>query len=308
MAIEVAIMKKLNHPHVVNLIDVIDDPKAKHMFLIQEFCAKGAIMEGLENEPLSEDIARSHFRSLLLGVEYLHSQKVIHRDIKPMNLLLTEDGMLKIADFGAARTVLGAHNNTLAGVAGTAAFMAPELLCMDSGSYDGPAVDLWSCGASLFMFITGNPPWMADSEIELSRKVRDDELVFPEDWGNKIDPSLKNLLVRLLTKEYQIRMTLEQTKEHEWVTDEGADPLHQYPEFLSQEEEQEASISSLSPQPPKRRQIRSLRLSISAADAEKAVSKPIVKKRSEGKIGGSDGGVNRSSINVGSRRPFVRGG
>ena len=85
-------------------------------------------------------------------------------------------------------------------------------------------------------------PWMADSEIELSRKVRDDELVFPESWGNKIDPSLKNLLVRLLTKDYGERPTLDETKDHEWVTDEGADPLRQYPEYLVVDDQDEDKL------------------------------------------------------------------
>jgi len=301
VAIEVAILKKLDHPNVVNLIDVIDDPSAKHMFLVQEYCARGSIMEGFDNDPLPEETARQHFRSLLLGVEYLHSQNVIHRDIKPMNLLLTEDNILKIADFGAARVILGANNNTLAGVAGTAAFMSPELLCFDSDSYDGPAVDLWSCGATLFMFLVGNPPWMADTEIELARKVRDDELVFPGDWANKLNPSLKNLIVRLLTKEFSKRLALDETFNHEWVTDEGADPLFQYAQMNENAEgygedgageeadavmrESEGDGNTMKRRSRgRRRPIRSLRLSVTQADAVQAVSKLVYKRHSEGDL------------------------
>jgi tRNA A-37 threonylcarbamoyl transferase component Bud32 len=98
---EAAIMKRLNHPNVVNLIDVIDDPSADQLYLVQEFCEKGAIMEKLEgNHPLNESTARHYFRDLLQGIDYLHAHSIIHRDIKPMNLLLTADGVVKIGDFG----------------------------------------------------------------------------------------------------------------------------------------------------------------------------------------------------------------
>lgn len=93
-----------------------------------------------------------------------------------MNLFVTADDVVKIGDFGTACLfssvgASGSNNNKggkqLADVAGTPAFMAPELLSEDNAFYDAPAVDLWSCGATLFMFVTGNPPWDSKDEIEL---------------------------------------------------------------------------------------------------------------------------------------------
>lgn len=223
---EAAIMKRLNHDNVVNLIDVIDDPKAEQLYLVQEYCQMGAIMENLEgNTPLSEPTARKYFRDLLCGIDYLHRHGIVHRDIKPMNLLVTSDHIVKIGDFGAARVLQGTQ---AVGIAGTPAFMAPELLSQDQSKYNGPAVDLWSCGATLFMLVTGVPPWMADDEPTLAKRVQNDELVFFGEWARKLSPHLRNLISRLLVKDPAQRMTLTQTMEHEWVTEEGADSLPRY--------------------------------------------------------------------------------
>ncbi|KAH9256391.1 hypothetical protein BASA81_005648 [Batrachochytrium salamandrivorans] len=231
---EASIMKKLDHPNVVNLIDVIDDPKAEQLYLVQEFCAGGAVMENLEgSSPLEEPLARRYFRDLLCGIDYLHAHQIIHRDIKPMNLLITSTGLLKIGDFGAARVLSSDSKQTL-GIAGTPAFMAPELLGQEPSLYDGPAVDLWSCGATLFMLVTGVPPWMASDELTLAKRVQNDELVFPGAFATKLNPHLRNLLTRLLVKDPAQRMTLTQTMLHEWVTEEGADPLERFVDLQPQ--------------------------------------------------------------------------
>jgi len=233
---EVAIMKRLSHSNIVNLVAVIDDPDADQLYIVTEYCENGALMSGLEdNEPLPEATAREYFRDLLLGLQYLHSQGVIHRDIKPMNLLLTKDNVLKIADFGAARIITG-DTKWISGVTGTPAFMAPELLVEDSDVYDGPAVDLWSCGATLFMMVTGKPPWMSDDEIKLSKKVKNDELLFPSNWNQKnYSPYLKNLIIQLLAKDPKKRPTLEEAMTHDWVTEEGSEMLPMIPVNIASE-------------------------------------------------------------------------
>lgn len=100
---ETAIMKKLFHPNIVRLIEVIDDPSSQKMYLVQEYVERGNLMEILaQDHPLGEARVRRYMHGLLRGIQYLHSQKVIHRDIKPENLLVTMNDVIKIADFGAA--------------------------------------------------------------------------------------------------------------------------------------------------------------------------------------------------------------
>ncbi|KAF9579337.1 hypothetical protein BGW38_004446, partial [Lunasporangiospora selenospora] len=101
---EIAIMKKCIHPNVVRLIEVIDDPNARKIYLVLEFMEGGEVhWKDAEERPiLPLDDARTIFRDVVLGLEYLHIQGIIHRDIKPANLLLSGDGTVKISDFGVS--------------------------------------------------------------------------------------------------------------------------------------------------------------------------------------------------------------
>ncbi|KAG0365213.1 hypothetical protein BGZ54_006754 [Gamsiella multidivaricata] len=101
---EIAIMKKCIHPNVVRLIEVIDDPTARKIYLVLEYMEGGEVRwKDSEDKPiLSLPDARSIFRDIVLGLEYLHMQGIIHRDIKPANLLLSVEGTVKISDFGVS--------------------------------------------------------------------------------------------------------------------------------------------------------------------------------------------------------------
>ncbi|KAF9438936.1 hypothetical protein BGZ76_002935 [Entomortierella beljakovae] len=101
---EIAIMKKCIHPNVVRLIEVIDDPNARKIYLVLEYMEGGEVRwkDGEEKPVLPLKDARSIFREIVLGLEYLHTQGIIHRDIKPANLLLTAEKSVKISDFGVS--------------------------------------------------------------------------------------------------------------------------------------------------------------------------------------------------------------
>eukprot|EP00924_Labyrinthula_sp_SR-Ha-C_P010869 maker-scaffold_47-snap-gene-0.52-mRNA-1 protein AED:0.13 eAED:0.13 QI:1914/1/1/1/0.5/0.4/5/240/675 len=152
------------------------------------------------------------------------------RDLKPMNLFITEFDILKIADFGTAKIIKrsatpGASRNLL-DAAGTPAFMAPELLLGESADYDAPPVDIWSSGATLFMFVTGKPPWNSPDEMTLRDKVRHEELIFPENFNSTgYSPHLRNLISQMLVKDHKKRPNLTAVMTHDWVTDEGTEPL-----------------------------------------------------------------------------------
>ncbi|KAI1300677.1 hypothetical protein EDD11_006056 [Mortierella claussenii] len=101
---EIAIMKKCIHPNVVRLIEVIDDPTARKIYLVLEYMEGGEVRwKDSDDRPvLPLHDARSIFRDVVLGLEYLHMQGIIHRDIKPANLLLSAEGTVKISDFGVS--------------------------------------------------------------------------------------------------------------------------------------------------------------------------------------------------------------
>ncbi|GLE02366.1 hypothetical protein PINS_up011204 [Pythium insidiosum] len=231
---EVAIMKKLSHRNVVRLVEVIDDPSSQKMYLVQEYVqhnlmdlVTGRRTRTATSSPpvvgLSEDLAWRYMRDLLRGLQYLHLHKVIHRDLKPENILVSADGVAKIADFGTARVIMH-ESETLSGAKGTPAFMAPEMFDVDA-TYQGPAVDVWSLGATLFMMVIGRPPWLADNEIVLAQRVQHDELVFPPETERVLDPHLRHLVSRMLTKDPRRRISLADCLAHDWITKEGSAPL-----------------------------------------------------------------------------------
>lgn len=121
LAREIAIMKRLVHPNIVTLYEVLDDPNEDRLFLAMEVVSGGALMrdEALHNSgsrtaraPISEQLAKSYFRQLVSGLEYLHYHGIIHRDIKPSNLLVTREGVLKISDFGVSMLCTPVTANT----------------------------------------------------------------------------------------------------------------------------------------------------------------------------------------------------
>lgn len=129
---EIAILKKIYHPNIVRLIEIIEDEEYKRVYLIMEYCEKGCINKPNQNEnllqlsfgpkTLTEKEAKQHMRSLLLALDYLHNKaNIAHRDIKPDNLLLSAENVLKLTDFGLSTESATSNNKS-----GTRAYMAPE--------------------------------------------------------------------------------------------------------------------------------------------------------------------------------------
>ncbi|KAJ4391835.1 hypothetical protein N0V93_005455 [Gnomoniopsis smithogilvyi] len=221
---EIAIMKKLNHPNLVSLIEVLDDPEEDSLYMVLEMCNKGVIMNvGLEEDatPYSEEECRCWFRDLILGIEYLHAQGVVHRDIKPDNLLLTDDDVLKIVDFGVSEMFEKPEQMRTAKSAGSPAFLPPELCVAKHGDVSGTAADIWSMGVTLYCLRYGYIPFKQAGVLEIYQAIKEDTPVIPEDEN----PHLKDLLMRLMEKDPTQRITMAEIREHPWVTKEGVDPL-----------------------------------------------------------------------------------
>ncbi|ORY16150.1 calmodulin dependent protein kinase [Clohesyomyces aquaticus] len=221
---EIAIMKKLNHPNVVSLIEVLDDPEEDSLYMVMEMCKKGVVMQvGLEEraDPYGEEHCRCWFRDMILGIEYLHAQGIIHRDIKPDNCLVTDDDVLKIVDFGVSEMFGKESEMETAKSAGSPAFMPPELCVAKHGQVSGKAADIWSMGVTLYCLLFGRIPFEKTGMLELYHSIRNDK---PEvDFESNED--LKDLLLRLLEKDPNKRIKMDELREHPWVTRRGTDPL-----------------------------------------------------------------------------------
>ncbi|XP_058057336.1 calcium/calmodulin-dependent protein kinase kinase 1 [Anopheles bellator] len=214
---EIAVLKKLDHPNVVKLVEVLDDPLEDDFYLVFELVQQGEVLSIPTDTPLSEERAWNVFRDVLLGVEYLHYQRIIHGDLKPANLLLSDVGGVKVADLGVCNEFLGedaAMNN--GSTAGTPAFRAPETLLPGQHFYNGKAADIWALGATLYSLVHGNVPFIAMSVPGVYEKIKNDPLEFPPTSG--ISEELRDLIGRMLDKDPQQRITLPQIKEHPWLT------------------------------------------------------------------------------------------
>ncbi|KAI0772765.1 Pkinase-domain-containing protein [Trametes elegans] len=210
---EIEILKSLSHRHITRLLDVIR--AERNIYLIMEFCAGGDLanyikkrgrVEGLEYIPspgaaptyyphpksggLSEIVVRSFLRQLARAIKFLRQRNLIHRDIKPQNLLLNPPGpdeysrghpqgvpVLKVADFGFARFLPQAMMAET--LCGSPLYMAPEILSYQK--YDSKA-DLWSVGAVLYEMAVGKPPFRAQNHIELLKKIEESKgIKFPDE-------------------------------------------------------------------------------------------------------------------------------
>ncbi|KAL9119859.1 MAG: hypothetical protein Q9187_003586 [Circinaria calcarea] len=221
---EIAIMKKLNHPNLVSLIEVLDDPNEDSLYMVLEMCEKGVIMKVGVNEradPYDPEDCRCWFRDLILGIEYLHAQGVVHRDIKPDNCLLTADDELKIVDFGVSEMFEKQSEMKTAKSAGSPAFLPPELCVSKHGDISGKAVDIWSMGVTLYCLYFGRIPFEKAGVLDLYESIKNDGL----EIGGECEEDFKDLMHRILEKDPDKRITMTELRDHPWVTRRGEDPL-----------------------------------------------------------------------------------
>ncbi|KAG3270153.1 calcium/calmodulin-dependent protein kinase kinase 1 [Ictidomys tridecemlineatus] len=238
---EIAILKKLDHVNVVKLIEVLDDPAEDNLYLVFDLLRKGPVMEVPCDKPFPEEQARLYLRDIILGLEYLHYQKIVHRDIKPSNLLLGDDGHVKIADFGVSNQFEG-NDAQLSSTAGTPAFMAPEAISDSGQSFSGKALDVWATGVTLYCFVYGKCPFIDDYILALHRKIKNEAVVFPKE--PEVSEELKDLILKMLDKNPETRIGVPDIKLHPWVTKNGKEPLPSEEEHCSMVEVTEEEVKN----------------------------------------------------------------
>ncbi|KAF9924047.1 hypothetical protein FBU30_005921 [Linnemannia zychae] len=224
---EVAILKKLHHPNIVKLYEVLDVAAADSMYMVFEYCEKGVLMPVSLTEKydkvFSDAECRDVFQQMILGIEYLHEHDIIHRDIKPDNLLRSGDGTVKIVDFGVSEMFNKKGDDLTKKSAGSPAFMAPELCRPDHGEVSGRATDIWSMGVTLFCVRYGTLPYVSESILEMHRVIREEDYEIPGEATE--DPRFVSLIRKLLEKDPAKRITIEQLRTDPWVTNDGREPL-----------------------------------------------------------------------------------
>lgn len=212
---EIQLLKQLNHRNVIQLVEVLYSEQKQKMYMVMEYCVAvlQELLDAAKDHRLPLGQAHGYFCQLLDGLEYLHSQGIVHKDIKPGNLLLTTCETLKISDLGVAEALdRFAVDDTCHTSQGSPAFQPPEI-ANGLDSFSGFKVDVWSSGVTLFNITTGKYPFEGDNIYRLFESIGRGHFELPED----VEPLLGDLLRGMLHKEPHERLSLQLVRRHDWV-------------------------------------------------------------------------------------------
>jgi serine/threonine-protein kinase len=207
---------RLNHPNLVAAYDFGDHEG--HPYLVMELVDGGSLAEELTaHGPLECGRAADITAQTARGLAAAHQQSVVHRDIKPGNLMLATDGSVKIADFGIARLIdeISPGLTATGHVMGSGAYLAPERAL---GSPAGPASDVYSLGCVLYEMLTGRPPFHGNTAAAVAHEHVATDPTPPEQLRRGIPAALTGLLPHMLAKAPEARPTADQ------IADRLADP------------------------------------------------------------------------------------
>ncbi|KAK3091925.1 hypothetical protein FSP39_023761 [Pinctada imbricata] len=212
---EIQLLKRLRHKHVIKLVDFIYNEEKQKKYMVMEYCV-GELQELLESTPEKKfPIFQAHcyFSQLIDGLEYLHSHGVVHKDIKPGNLLLSREEILKITDLGVAEAIdwfdSGDECHTSQG---SPAFQPPEI-ANGQEMFTGFKVDVWSSGVTLYNMATALYPFEGDNIYKLFENIGKGKYTIPD----SVDDKLRSLLEGMLQYKAEDRLTIQQIKHHDWV-------------------------------------------------------------------------------------------
>lgn len=204
---EIEIMRGLRHPNIVHMLDSFETDK--EVVVVTDY-AEGELFQILEDDgKLPEDQVQAIAAQLVSALYYLHSHRILHRDMKPQNILLAKGGGIKLCDFGFARA-MSTNTMVLTSIKGTPLYMSPELV--EERPYDHTA-DLWSVGCILYELAVGTPPFYTTSIFQLVSLILKD----PVRWPPTISPCFKNFLQGLLTKDPRQRLSWPDLLHHPFI-------------------------------------------------------------------------------------------
>eukprot|EP01059_Diplonema_ambulator_P002979 TRINITY_DN12621_c0_g1_i1.p1 TRINITY_DN12621_c0_g1~~TRINITY_DN12621_c0_g1_i1.p1 ORF type:complete len:579 (+),score=103.72 TRINITY_DN12621_c0_g1_i1:379-2115(+) len=215
--LEYQILVRVKHPHIVQLLEYVDDPSCAYVFLIFEMLEGGPIASitakgHLEGDVWSEEKAIELFYQIVNGLQYLHQEGIVHRDIKPENIVFTHDKRtIKIIDFGVSRIIKEGGNDANTKTRGTPFFQAPETL--KSCYFPDKASDVWALGVLFYVLLVGRVPFGCGCEnrFQLWDDIQEREPEYPMVKG------AKDLIKQMLQKDISRRITIPAVSNHYWL-------------------------------------------------------------------------------------------
>ncbi|OTB07569.1 hypothetical protein M426DRAFT_317881 [Hypoxylon sp. CI-4A] len=218
---EIAVLMGVSHPNVLCLKDTFNEKNA--VYLVLELAPEGELFNHIVmKQKLTETETRKLFVQLFQGIKYLHDRNIVHRDVKPENILLVDKDLhVKLADFGLAK-IIGEESFTTT-LCGTPSYVAPEILAEGRHRKYTKAVDIWSLGVVLYICLCGFPPfsdelYSRDFPYTLSQQIKSGRFDYPSPyWDSVGDPAL-DLIDHMLVVEPEKRYTVDQCLAHPWLT------------------------------------------------------------------------------------------
>ena len=201
------IITRFNHINVVYVFQILED--SQNYYIIMEYCKHGELFDYIvKHEKLSEEESSIFFYQLINGIEYIHSKGISHRDLKPENLLLAENKVLKIIDFGLSHEFEG--DELLKTKCGSPSYAAPEIICCPF--YDGFKVDVWCCGIILYAMLCGYLPFEGEDNNILFQNILECE----PDLPNFLSNLSKDMILKILNPDPEDRITIDEIKTHKF--------------------------------------------------------------------------------------------
>ena len=212
------LLSKIKHPFIVNMHYSFQDKD--NLYLIIDFLQGGDLRYHLcKEKQFTEDQTKFIIANIILGLEYIHFNRIIHRDIKPENIVMDSKGYVKITDFGIAKLLPNNIQSFSNDSSGTPGYMAPEALCNQNQSF---VEDFFALGVICYEMITGNRPYQGKNRKEIKErimsyqaKISDSQRYLLSDEGEDF---INHLLKRKPGQRLGIKGVLE-VKNHEWFND-----------------------------------------------------------------------------------------
>lgn len=201
---EIKVHQSMKHPNIVRFVDCFEDNV--NCYIVLEMCSNGSLMEMLrQRKRLTEAETRFFLLQILGAVKYMHSRKVIHRDLKLGNFFLDDRMNVKVGDFGLA-ALLVSDDERKKTICGTPNYIAPEIL-FDKENGHSFQVDLWSIGVVMYAMLFGKPPFACKNIDDIYKRIKINQYSFPADA--LVSETAKSLIVRMLSSDPQDRPSID---------------------------------------------------------------------------------------------------
>lgn len=205
--LEIRISQIMRHPGVSAITDVLKDEYNFYIFM--EYYPNGNLNDYIvQKTRLPEEEAKALIYQLFDALEYINSQGVAHRDIKPDNIIFDNNGHIRLSDFGLSQYV--GENNLVKTACGSPCYVSPEII--RGIEYDGFLSDAWSCGVILYMMVTGCSPWTEKIVKNMFLQIRIGDYQIPD----FVSKQCESLILMLLRVDPKKRITIQEAKRHTW--------------------------------------------------------------------------------------------